>query len=481
MQVAVVGAGLSGLTAAYYLRRQLPQAQVTILEAGDHYGGVIHTEYRDNWLIEHGADCFSVNPPDALQLCEDLGLADQLIEPLEKGRRAMISRGSTLMNVPEGFVLMRPTKLWEVMKSPLLSWRGKLRLAAERFVRQRQSTEDESLASFVRRRLGNEVHDRLVQPLVAGIYTADAEKLSMEATMPQFVAMERQHGSLIGATSHSRGSAADSLEKESSGARYGQFRVFPEGMSRLFTSIIDTFPPGTIRYQTAIQSLSLKPQSTEVESTEQHDRWELKTTSGQQLGFDGVLLALPGPILQDLLRPLSMRASDLLAKVEYASSAIVLLGVPKNQIARLPEAFGFVCPAIDRRPILAASFASHKFPGRAPQDHVLIRVFIGGALAPEMLQRSDDELTKIACGEMRELIGMQGSPTWTAVQRWMRAMPQYHVGHRERAQQIESAVSELPRLEIAGNALHGVGIAPVVGTAKRAAERLAKSLTSAAP
>jgi oxygen-dependent protoporphyrinogen oxidase len=476
MQVAVVGAGLSGLTAAYYLRRQLPQAQVTILEASDHYGGVIHTEHRDNWLIEHGADCFSVNPPDALQLCEDLGLADQLIEPLEKGRRAMISRGSTLLNVPEGFVLMRPTKLWEVMKSPLLSWRGKIRLAAERFVKKRQSNEDESLASFVRRRLGKEVHDRLVQPLVAGIYTADAEKLSMDATMPQFVTMERQHGSLIGASSHSRGSTAETLEKESSGARYGQFRVFPEGMSRLFTSIIDTFPPDTIRYQTAIQSLTLKSQS-----TESHPRWELKTTSGRQLDFDGVLLALPGPVLHDLLLPLSTRAADLLAKVEYASSAIVLLGVPRSQIARLPEAFGFVCPAIDGRPILAASFASHKFPGRAPQDHVLIRVFIGGALAPEMLQHSDDELTKIASQEMRELIGMQGSPTWTAVQRWMRAMPQYHVGHRERAQQIESAVSELPHLEIAGNALHGVGIAPVVGTAKRAAHRLAKSLTTAAP
>src|SRR6056297_1652423 len=263
MRLVVVGGGLSGLTAAYYLHRHWPEADISLLEASQRVGGVIETEHRDGWLVEHGADCFSVTPPDALQLCQDLGVADQLIEPLPHGRRAMISQGDRLWPVPEGFVLMRPTRLGQVLKSPLLSWRGKLRLAAERFVRRRPDTGDESLASFVRRRLGNEALERLVQPLVGGIYTADAERLSMQATMPQFVKMEREHGSLIGATLSS-GQASDNaavkaqreLERTSSGARYGQFRVLPRGMGALFAEIESRLPANTIQLGKAVTSLT---------------------------------------------------------------------------------------------------------------------------------------------------------------------------------------------------------------------------------
>lgn len=166
--------------------------------------------------------------------------------------------------------------------------------------------------------------------------------------------------------------------------------------------------------------------------------------------------------------------------IPYASSAVVLLGVPVDQISRLPNTFGFVVPAIDRRRILAASFASHKFPGRAPVGRTLIRIFIGGSLQPELLQHDDAALIQIACEELAELIGMRGEPEWAAVRRWNRAMPQYHVGHLERVERIEAEISRLPGLEIAGNALHGVGIAPVVGTARRAAERLADALRTRA-
>jgi oxygen-dependent protoporphyrinogen oxidase len=470
MQIAVVGAGLSGLTAAYYLHRNLPQANLHLFEGGDRVGGVITTERRAGWLIEHGADCFSVTPPDALQLCKDLGLAEQLIEPEPQGRRAMISRGSRLLNVPEGFVLMRPTRLWQVLKSPLLSWAGKARLVAEKWVKPSTSNEDESLAHFVRRRLGNEAHDRLVQPLVAGIYTADSEKLSMQATMPQFVAMERKYGSLIGAALKDTDGNTQSLERESSGARYGQFRVFPEGMSRLFDALLASLPQHSLHLQSPVTGIA--PSSL--------GGWDLSLQSHSSPArverFDGVLLALPGPKLSTMLQPIARVAAEELAKIEYASSAIVLIGIPTQQIAKLPKAFGFVVPAEDKRRILAASFASHKFPGRAPDGHVLIRVFIGGAIAPEMLLHDDNELVQIALQEMAELIGLRGEPTFTAVQRWNQAMPQYHVGHLQRVERIEQALATLSGLEVAGNALHGVGIAPVVGAARRAAERLALSL-----
>lgn len=464
MRIAIIGAGLSGLTAGYYVKKGLPNAQVHLFDAAQRVGGVIETEHRDGWLIEHGADCFSINPPDALQLCKDLGIDNDLIEPELPGRLAMISLGDYLEPVPEGFVLMRPTRLWQVFRSPLLSWKGKLRLAAEAFIAKRTDQSDESLASFVRRRLGKETLDRIVQPLVGGIYTADAEKLSMQATMPQFVRMEREYGSLIKAKSGDS-DEVKSVERETSGARYGQFRVFPEGMGRLFSEICE---------QIGDDNISLGTQVTRLVRLGAH--WQLTTSDGATENFDGVIVALPSTPTAKLLRDTSESCSQLLNKIEYASSAIVLLGVKTEYIQRLPIAFGFVCPAVDGRRILAASFASHKFPGRTPKGYTLIRVFIGGALQPEMLQQDDQELTQIAIEEMKQLIGLEGTPELTAVQRWNNAMPQYHVGHKQLVAEIEKEVATIDNLEICGNGLHGVGIAPVVGTARRAAERLITAL-----
>lgn len=475
MRLAVIGGGLSGLSAAYYLHRAMPGAQLSVFEAQNRVGGVIVTERRDGWLIEHGADCFSTNPPEALQLCRDLGVEGDLIEPEPRGRRAMISRGNRLLPVPEGFVLMRPTRMGAVLRSPLLSWSGKLRLIAERFVKPRQDDSDESLASFVRRRFGRETLDRLVQPLVAGIYTADAEQLSMQATMLQFVKMEREHGSLIAATLASRREEAASLERASSGARYGQFRVFPEGMGRLLEELARALPAGTIEYDTRVEALERTSDG----------RWRVRIRGREDVLVDGLLLAVPAPVAASLLQSTTEnstaaeqaagRAAAELAAIPYASSALVVLGVETSRIARLPDAFGFVVPAIDRRRILAGSFASHKFPGRTPAGRTLIRVFMGGALQPGLLEQDDAGLIRIAREELAELIGLSGEPELSFVRRWNRAMPQYHVGHRQRVERIEAELAQLPGLEIAGNGLHGVGIAPVVGTARRAAERLTQS------
>ena len=462
---AVIGGGLSGLTAAYYLHRANPAAELVVFEAADQLGGVIQTERRDGWLIEHGADCFSVQPADALQLCKDLGVEERLIVPLEKGRRAMVSRGSRLHPVPEGFVLMRPTRLGQVLKSPLLSISAKLRMAAEPFIKQRQETTDESLASFVSRRLGRETLERLVEPLVAGIYTADARLLSMQATMQQFVKMEREHGSLLKAARKEQRDK-QSLERQSSGARYGQFRVLPGGMGELFQVIVDSLPNNVFRFGCQVQTC--RPGN--------DGGWEVITSDGQSEHFDGVIVALPGPAAAKFLAQPFPKVSQSLIMIPYASSAIVLLGVADQQVAKMPEAFGFVVPGIDRRRILAASFASHKFPDRAPEGHTLIRVFIGGARQPELLHQTDEELTQIAIEEMRDFIGLAGNPVFTAVQRWNQAMPQYHVGHQQLVAAIEDEIAQQPGLEIAGNALHGVGIAPVVGTARRAVERMLASL-----
>jgi len=466
--VVVVGAGLSGLTAAFYLRQAIPTARVTVLEAADKCGGVIQTERIDSFLVEHGADMFATEPPEAIQLCRDMGIEDQLIVPAEKGRGAMIVRGGRLLPVPEGFVLMRATRIASMLATPLLSLGGKLRLLRERFVKPRRSDDDESVASFTRRRLGQELLTRIVQPLVGGIYTADPERLSMAATMRQFVAMEREYGSLTAATLARRISGADSRERNSSGARYSQFRGFPEGMSHWLQQLASRLPADSLRLSTAVDS---------IERTGQ--QWRIETATGETFEHvDGVVLATPTAVAAKLCRPFAAAAADELSQLTAASSVILVAGVRNDSIANRPNTFGFVVPACEDRRILACSFASHKFPGRTPDDHTLMRVFMGGALQPEMCELDDAELLRTVRHELGELIGWNGEAVFTRVVRWERAMPQYHVGHLDRVAKIEAELEGLESLVIAGNGLHGVGIAPVIRTAKRAAERIVANVTA---
>ncbi len=449
----------------------MPTARLTVLEAASQVGGVIQTEPLDGYLVEHGADMFSTQPPEALQLCRDLGIADQLIEPLAEGRGAMVVRDGRCHPIPEGFVLMRPTRLGAMLRTPLLSWRGKARLFAEPLVRPRRSDADESLASFVRRRLGQETFDRVVQPLVGGIYTADADLLSMQATMPQFVAMERQHGSLLRATRARKRAGHDSRERSSSGARYSQFRGFPEGMRSLFQAIADHLPAETIRTEAPVERLERLPSTAAALG-----RWRLHLgTADTPLDADGVVLALPAHRFGKLLQTAAPRVKEGTDQIPYASSAIVVLGVRDEDIQRPVQTFGIVVPEIEGRKILACSFASHKFPGRTPPGRTLLRAFVGGAMHPEWLAESDEQLIEWVRDDLKDLIGLRGVPELTRVVRWNHAMPQYHLGHTQLAEQIEQAVAGLPGLEIAGNALHGVGIAPVVRTAREAAERLMQS------
>ncbi|WP_068139608.1 protoporphyrinogen oxidase [Roseimaritima ulvae] len=464
--VVVVGAGLSGLSAAFYLRQKIPGVRVSVVEASPKIGGVIQTETIDGFLVEHGADMFATEPGDALQLCRDLGVEDQLMVPEESGRGAMIVRGGRLLAVPEGFVLMRATRVWPMLTTPLLSVAAKLRLARERFVPPRDSDEDESVAAFTRRRLGNEVLQRIVQPLVGGIYTADPERLSMLATMRQFVSMEREHGSLSVATRARRQAGTDSRERSSSGARYSQFRGFPGGMTQWFEALAAALPAGSLHTNTKVESLQRVA-----------DRWRLQTSGDASIDdADAVVLATPARVAAKLCQPFADASAALLSGMEAASSAILVLGVRNEDIARRPSTFGFVVPACEGHSILACSFASHKFPGRAPEGHTLLRVFMGGAMQPELCDLEDQELHALAGRDLEKLIGWNGRAVMQRVVRWNQAMPQYHVGHLDRIAEIEAGLDAFPTLALAGNSLHGVGIAPVVRTAKRGAEKIAEAL-----
>ncbi|WDQ17474.1 protoporphyrinogen oxidase [Rhodopirellula sp. P2] len=485
MKIAIIGGGLSGLSTAAHLRllaqkQNKPLPQITLFEAAERLGGVIHTETLiDNqgrtFVIDHGADMFATAPPAAIDLCEQLGVADQLLRPSPLGRGAMIARGNRLIPIPEGFVLMRPTKLGSMLTTPLLSLSGKFRLLRERFIPRRdESVTDESVGSFVRRRLGEECLDNIVAPLVAGIYTADVDRLSMAATMKPIWDMETHDGSLAKATLRRIRTGEDSTEQASSGARYEKFRAFPNGMMQWIDTLADFAGRENIRLNTAVRSIVPLPDHRyrlEIESVDH-------SQSSQE--FDQVVVSTPAHVAAKLLQPLSDEAASTLRSIPFASTAIVVMAVRRDCISRFPTTFGFVVPPQENRRMLAGSFASTKFPQRAPDDYVIVRAFVGGILQPEILERSDDEITEIVRAELGDLIGLDQTQSLediaavVKVVRWNNAMPQYEVGHLDKVQQIRTAIQSIPGLHLNTNALGGVGIAPVIAASKQTAERILK-------
>jgi oxygen-dependent protoporphyrinogen oxidase len=464
-RIAIIGGGITGLSAAHRLLELLPDAQLSLFEASNRLGGVLETIERDGFLIERSADNFLTSPPAALDLCRRVGMENELVPTDESRRRAFVVRNGQLLAIPEGFFLMSPRKLLPILRSPLLSLCGKLRLLAEPLVPRGaialsndNPPPDESVASFARRRLGREVFERFVQPLVAGIYTSDPEKLSMAATMPQFVEFERTYSSLLHATL--RRTVPDT---SASGARYGLFLAPTHGLQSLVARIADRLPRQAIQLNTSIPRIE-----------QQNGKWKL--THDRQSVFDALILAIPSHAAAKLLELMNAALAAELSAIEYAGCAVVSLGFHRSQIGHTLDGFGFVVPQTENLKIIAGSFASLKYPGRAPTNDVLIRVFIGGALQPELLNLPDAELRRIALDELAQLLQITGLPITMDIARWPRSMPQYHVGHLERIARIEQLAAAYPTLALAGNAYRGVGIPQCIASGEAAAERVAASI-----
>ena len=461
-RVAIIGGGISGLAAGHRVRELEPDAQIMLFEASGRLGGVLQTERRDGWLIERSADMFTTREPCALDLCQRLGIADQLIPTDGRFRRAFVVSRGRLVPVPAGFTLMSPAKLWPIVKTPLLSPLGKLRLAREPLMARRNDAADESLESFVVRRMGREAFDRLVQPLIGGIYTADPSKLSMQATMPQFVEMERKFGSLIRGM-RTGDSGVGARGSGGSGARYGLFLAPREGMQTLTDALIARLPAECVRLNAPVER---------IEFNRGDNTWHVKVHGEADAIFRNVILTAPATVSARLLETVDRELASLIGAIPHAGCSVALLGVRRDKIAHKLDGFGFVVPAIEKRQVIAGSFASIKFPGRAPDGHVLIRVFIGGALQPELTNLPEESLRTIVLKELRELIGLTGEPEFFEVARWDGMMPQYHVGHLERVSQIEQRAELLPHFALAGNAYRGVGIPFCIHSGEQAAERI---------
>ena len=475
-RIVVVGGGISGLAAAHRtleLAHQLSRPiDLMLLEAGSRLGGVIHTSEREGFLLEGGPDSFISDKPWALSLCRRLGLEPNLIGTGDTHRRSFIVRQGKLQPVPDGFYLLAPTRIWPTITTRVFSWPGKIRMSADLLMPRRKlssSTDDESLANFVRRRLGQEALDRMAQPMVGGIYTADPEQLSLRATMPRFLEMEREHRSLILAMWRHRQNMRHSPNHQASGPRYGLFVSLNQGMGRLVDAIYQRLPPDSIRLNTQVAALRRGPSGRQ---------WSLDLTDGTQLEADAVCLALAAFQSADLLKGLDADLATKLHSIPYVSTATVNLAYRLKDVPTPLEGFGFVVPAIEKREILACTFSHMKFPGRAPHGHALLRAFMGGALQPKTFDYVDDEMIRIVRQNLRELLGIENAPAFALVQRHARAMAQYRVGHLDVVADIENRVKRYETLQLAGNGFTGIGIPDCVRRAEECAEHLLDTLNA---
>lgn len=506
-RIAVIGAGISGLACAYRLQREARargiNLRVDLFEASDRSGGVIATSERDGFTIDEGPDCFISTKPEALQLSNELGLNDQMISTSTVHRRSFILFRGRPTPIPPGFFLLAPTSLRSLAATPLLSWHGKLRAALDWVIPKRAQTElgsssnagsglrDECLADFVRRRFGNEVLERIAQPMVAGIYTADPEKLSLAATFPQFLKMESEEGSVIRAlmrktrageslrpslpAKNTTGSAREddtAGAKQAAGPRYGMFVSYKRGMGVIPRTLEAALTPGTLHLKAGVRELAALPGG----------RWRLLDAQGDWHELDGICMALPlvsaARVLSDVsgsnaqARTACKALAESMQGVRYASSAIVTCAYKREQIAHKLDGMGMVIPAIEKREILAASFSSVKWDHRAPDGHVLIRAFIGGALQEHLAELEPEQLEALAKRELASILGISGEPLFVQVNRWPQRMAQYEVGHLDRVAAIRELEGRVEGLALAGNGFDGVGIPDCIRHAERAASEL---------
>jgi len=462
--VAIVGGGISGLAAAHRLLEIAPHTDVEIFESSDRLGGVIETIRREGFTIDAAADSFMTAPNTAVEFCKKIGLESDLIRTREGHRRAFVVSKGKLRNIPSGFVSMAPSKFLPILTTPILSPLGKLRLALEYMVPPSHGVQDESLAQFAKRRFGSEAYRKLIQPLVAGIYSADPNLLSMAATMPRFLQMEKSSGSITRALMSSR-----SQTSSESGARYGQFAALKNGMSSLIEAVANRLPQNSVRLGAEVKRI--------VPLT--GGRWRI-SVSGQntvQKDVDALIFAIPAHQTSRILSVIAPQVIEDLRNIDSSSCAVIALAYRREQIQHRLNGFGVVVPLAEKRRILSCSFSSVKFEGRAPSGLELFRVFIGGECQPELLELTDGELFELAHQELTQLLKVRGSPRFTHIVRHVRVIPQYHVGHLDRIARIEKQLDELSTLKLAGSMLRGGGVPGCIASGEHAAECICSALS----
>jgi len=443
-KVVIIGGGISGLSAAYYLNKA--GLRPTIVERAQQLGGVIRTTTQQGCLLEGGPDSFMAAKPWAMELIREVGLGDQVIGSNDHLRVTYILKKGKLVPLPDGLMMMVPTKIMPLIGTNLLTWGTKIRMGLE-FLRRapKAPLPDRSVYDFLLDHYGQESIDYLAEPLLAGVYGGDPREMSVKSVLGRFAEIEAKYGSLT------RGVLAAPKPK-GSGSGGSLFRTLKNGLGQL----VDALKP------------SADTIHGEVDALERNGSEFRVRVNGNWIDATHVVVATPAGDAAKLLQPWNGNISNLLNAVPYTSSVTMSLGYRKDTFDHPLNGFGFLVPKRERKLMAACTWVGNKFSYRVPDDMVLLRCFMGG----DALKESDDSLVEHAVAELRRIMGLQAKPVFHSISRWANSMAQYTVGHEKRVQELEGILQKVPNLYLAGNAYRGIGLPDCVKMGKDAATRI---------
>jgi oxygen-dependent protoporphyrinogen oxidase len=450
-RVVVVGGGISGLAAAHALAAT---CDVTLFEASRRLGGNIVTVDTAGFTLDGGPDSWVNTKPAAAELARSLGLAGAMIETEEASRKVYVSHKGELLPMPDGLVLGIPTKLAPMVWTSLFTWDGKLRMALEPFIPPRQSDEDESIGEFFSRRLGDEVTDKLIAPMLGGIYAGDAWELSIQATFPQFIQSERTYGSLVKAMRAAKKPAVEGEKPK------GAFTSLRSGMASLVEALASKLEP--------VAKLRLGCRVDTVARTPEGDAWTIALEGGEHAVADDVIFAGPATALGHAARDLDPALAAALGTLRYTTTATVFFALRKDDVAHPLDGVGYIVPRSERRSTMAATWVSSKWQNRAPEGHVLIRSFFGGAGREHVVDLDDRELVALATRELEEMMHIRVRPVFTHVFRFRGASPQPTLGHLGRVRRVREELARWPGLHVTGSGF-AIGIPDCIKLAQETA------------
>ncbi len=454
----MIGGGITGLAAAHRLMKTLGAQHVTLVESAPRLGGKISTTHADGFVLEGGPDCFLASKPAATQLCEELGLGGHIIGTNPALRRSFVKRGTALHPLPDGITGLVPSRIVPLMTTGVLSIAGRARAAMEMLVPRRKSNEDESVASFVRRRFGNEAWQWLVEPLLSGIYAGDGEQLSLSATFPQLRETERRDGSIL------KPMLAARFAANAHPAPRG-FVTLGGGLQELTDALASSVANTDVRLDTRIAAI-----------TAVGDEYRIDFESGSSLTAAAIVFATPAYVTATLIGGIDTQMADDLRAIPFVSTATISVAFDRAGVARTLPGYGYVSPRANGGDIVACTWTSNKFPSRAPADSVLLRFFVGRANAEVSSATTDDALRAIVGKELREVLGITAEPKFTNVARWPNALPQYVMGHTKRVARLFERAAGHRGLFLAGASYKGVGIPDCISSAWSAADSAAELL-----
>lgn len=451
VRVLIIGGGISGLALAHRIGQYLAGAKVTILEKENRPGGTIATVSEGGFLFEKGPNGFLDNNPATLNLSRELGLEAELIH-------ATTYAAKNRFLFLNGKLQLLPGSLLGFLGTGILSWKAKLSLLMERFCPPLLEDRDETVAEFAKRRVGQEVADRLVDPFVSGIFAGDPDRLSMKASFPRITAMEKEHGSVF------KGFAVQRHDHSRNGKTGPKLWSYRAGMEQLIASLVERTGKENVR---KFHASSLK-----FDSATQC--WKVSSSNGEEVEGDICVLACPAHAQAELLKPLDLELGTLVGTIPYTRLAVVVMAFRSGDVPISLKGFGFLVPSIERRRILGAQWCSSIYPGRAPAGMVLLRAMIGGVQQAELLNLDDQTLANLVYQELRETMSVQSPAVFTKVIRWEKAIPQYLIGHCSLVEKIEEKAASHAGLFLTGNAYKGIALNSCIENAEPLAVRISR-------